>query len=300
MANPWTVFKHDGFSFIGGLHDRKAVKDRRIDAWDIREDDVIITTFPKSGTTWMLRLVSEMYPDLHWQLKPTNLAARPCYFYEDADLLSGIYAVHVKAVQTTLHEMPSPRLMYCHAPVEFFHSAWRENSTRCKVIYITRNPKDVCVSMFHYLNSDRKNWTWDEFVTRFVNGDVIFGPWTNHVIGWKRFGIEDGVLHVKYEDMKTDLKSVILKISQFLSRPIDEDQLNRALKRSCFRSMKEAGDDVNLMPCRDENSWWAGGPSFRNGRVGDWKSHFTVSQNEMFDQRISEIMKENCTKLTYE
>ncbi|XP_077865125.1 sulfotransferase 2B1-like [Saccoglossus kowalevskii] len=254
MANPWTVFKHDGFNFVGGFHNREAVKNRRINVWDNREDDVIITTFPKSGTTWMLQLVSEMFPDLNWQLKPTNLAARACYFYENADLLTGNYAIHVKAVQTTLHEMPSPRLMYSH----------RENTTRCKIIYITRNPKDVCVSMFHFLNSDK--------------GDVVFGPWTDHVIGWKRFGVDDGVLHVAYEDMRADLKSVAFKISQFLSRPVDDDQLKRALKRSDFQSMKEAGDD---------------------GRVGDWKSHFTVSQNELFDQTISRIMNENGVKLTY-
>nr|XP_006816180.1 PREDICTED: sulfotransferase family cytosolic 2B member 1-like [Saccoglossus kowalevskii] len=220
MANPWTVFKHDGFNFVGGFHNREAVKNRRINVWDNREDDVIITTFPKSGTTWMLQLVSEMFPDLNWQLKPTNLAARACYFYENADLLTGNYAIHVKAVQTTLHEMPSPRLM----------------------------------------------------------GDVVFGPWTDHVIGWKRFGVDDGVLHVAYEDMRADLKSVAFKISQFLSRPVDDDQLKRALKRSDFQSMKEAGDD---------------------GRVGDWKSHFTVSQNELFDQTISRIMNENGVKLTY-
>ncbi|XP_006822577.1 sulfotransferase 2B1-like [Saccoglossus kowalevskii] len=211
MSDPMAIFKNEGVSFIDGLHDIGALKARRIDLWDIRDDDIIINTFPKSGTTWMLRLVSEMYPDLHWQLKPTNLATRP-----------------------------------------------------------------------------------------FCQRKVMFGPWADHVIGWRRFGIEDGVLHVTYEDMKTDLKSVSSQISQFLSRPIDDDQLNRALNKSTFQLMKEAGDDDYFMPPRDETSWWAGETFFRKGKIGDWKSHFTVAQNEMFDDKISRILEENGVTLVYE
>nr|XP_006825116.1 PREDICTED: sulfotransferase 1 family member D1-like [Saccoglossus kowalevskii] len=176
----WPVFEHDGCYFADSVHDMDAVKERRIDRWDIRDDDIIIQTFPKSGTLWMLHAVSQMYDNLNWKLKPVDRVARPGVWFEKTDSVPGLYGSMVRAVKSTFHEMQSPRLMICHVPAQFFHTSWRNGNRKCKIIHVTRNPKDVCVSSFKFfktLQFVKMHLTWEEWVKAFVEGQVLFGPW---------------------------------------------------------------------------------------------------------------------------
>ena len=59
--------------------------------------------------------------------------------------------------------------------------------TLSKYIYITRNPKDVAVS--YYYHNKRFEFSdfcgeWDDFFECFMKGDVNYGLWFDHVLGW--------------------------------------------------------------------------------------------------------------------
>ena len=56
-----------------------------------------------------------------------------------------------------------------------------------KYIYIIRNPKDVAVSHYHHmLHFSRLNYTsdWNTYFELFIKGDVYYGSWFDHVLGW--------------------------------------------------------------------------------------------------------------------
>ena len=60
-------------------------------------------------------------------------------------------------------------------------------ATAAKYIYIARNPKDVAVSFYyHCLRFECYNFTgdWDTFFELYMKGDVDFGPYFDHVLGW--------------------------------------------------------------------------------------------------------------------
>ncbi|XP_077988770.1 amine sulfotransferase-like [Glandiceps talaboti] len=295
MEEKWPVFFQDGCYFVKSVHDENFVKERRINDWDIRDDDIIVQTFPKSGTIWMFNAISKLYPDLNWKLPSTGKMARLGQFYESTEGKEGLYAEQVRSLKSSLEQLPSPRLLICHVPPQFFHKAWQEGKTKCKIIYITRNPKDVCVSFYNFVKSVKfaeMNLTWDEWFEAFVNGKVWYGPWIDNVLAWKRYRVNDNVCHVTYEDMKRDMKSVLAKIVRFLGRPKSDEEIDAVVNRCHIDSMRAAGDDTVTMVVRDDTSWKEGGKYFRKGQVGNWKHYFTVAQNEIFDREItSELEK---------
>ena len=54
---------------------------------------------------------------------------------------------------------------------------------RGKIIYVARNPKDVCVSFYHFHKMTAGlpvTGTWNEFLSKFCDGQVSFGDWFTH------------------------------------------------------------------------------------------------------------------------
>ncbi|XP_070546644.1 sulfotransferase 1C4-like [Ptychodera flava] len=67
-------------------------------------------------------------------------------------------------MKESLHAMPSPRLLFCHLPFQLFPRTWQDGEKKCKIIYIARNPKDVCVSYYHYMHGIL--WAAGRFLNR--------------------------------------------------------------------------------------------------------------------------------------
>ncbi|XP_070546638.1 sulfotransferase 2B1-like [Ptychodera flava] len=200
MAKEWSGFFYRGCYFPNCVYNIETVKSNPMDQWDIRPDDVVVLTYPKSGTFWMLNLLSSLYTDLNLLLPASNKVVRLDQFYEDADDVPGSYGKHAKAMKESLHAMPSPRLLFCHLPFQLFPRAWQDSEKKCKIIYIARNPKDVCVSYYHYTQGipwAGMDLNWDEWIRAFVDGKVRFGSWLDHVLGWRRFGLEDNTSFVE-------------------------------------------------------------------------------------------------------
>ena len=78
--------------------------------------------------------------------------------------------------------MPRPGVIKVHLP---YHLTPR--SDKAKYIYVTRNPKDCCVSYFHHMKSipgHGFNGTFDEFFEFFINGNIDYGDYFDNLLGW--------------------------------------------------------------------------------------------------------------------
>lgn len=54
------------------------------------------------------------------------------------------------SIKPVVDLLPSPRLLVSHLPYDIITKC-KDNAASCKFIYISRNPKDVAVSYFHFL-----------------------------------------------------------------------------------------------------------------------------------------------------
>ncbi|XP_036388959.1 cytosolic sulfotransferase 3-like [Megalops cyprinoides] len=255
------------------------------DNWDnvqnfqARPDDILIATYPKAGTTWVSHMLDLMY---FGKSSPERAASVPIYervpFLEVC--IQGMPTGVELADKTTL----SPRLIKTHFPVQFVpKSFWEQN---CRIIYVARNAKDNVVSYFHF---DRMNKVepepgdWPSFLQRFQEGKMVFGSWYDHVKGWwEKKKSNPKILYLFYEDLAEDMGRELDRVCNFLGVSLNEEERGWVKQGVGFDAMKNNSmanySTIGVMDFKIS-------PFMRKGKVGDWKNHFTVSQNEQFDEQ---------------
>lgn len=100
-----------------------------------------------------------------------------------------------------VENMASPRFIKTHLPVPLLPE--QLNGVKPKIVYVARNPKDMCVSYYHYCKLVHGlHGSFDEFCDLFIQGKTPIGPIWDHILGFWEQRDEPNVLFLKYEDMK--------------------------------------------------------------------------------------------------
>lgn len=190
-----------------------------------------------------------------------------------------------------LKTMESPRLVSTHLPIHIFPKSI--HTTKGKVIYLMRNPRDVLVSGYYFWNFVKfveNPKSLQEYFESFLDGNVVYGSWFEHIRGWLSLRDQKNFLLLSYEELKQDTRSTIEKICRFLGEKLEPEELNLVLKNSSFQAMKE-NKMSNYSLLSEVDLVHEGRGSFmRKGISGDWKNHFTVTQAEKFDRVFKEKM----------
>ena len=115
------------------------------------------------GTTWVQEIVWQIFNEG----QVTTNIMRQVPFLEAAT--SGRFP------QQNYNTLPSPRIVKTHLPYNIIPKSVKEDS-KCKYIYIARNPKDVAVSFFNFETSMKCfghgfNGPWEFYAKLFVEGN---------------------------------------------------------------------------------------------------------------------------------
>ncbi|XP_072477904.1 sulfotransferase 1C4 [Notamacropus eugenii] len=249
------------------------------DIWNFqaKPDDLLISTYPKAGTTWTQEIVDMIQNDGNIEKSkraPTHLRF-PFIEWVFPPIGSGLNQANA---------MPSPRMLKTHLPIQLLPPSFLEKG--CKIIYMARNAKDNLVSYYHFhkMNAGLPDpGTWEEYFEDFLEGRVCWGSWHDHVKGWWDAKDKYPILYLFYENMKKDPRSEIRKIMEFMGKSLDEDTLDKIIYHTSFDIMKK-NPMANYTSVPGEIMDHSVSPFMRKGAVGDWKSYFTVAQNERFDE----------------
>ncbi|XP_060070410.1 sulfotransferase 1A3-like [Ylistrum balloti] len=250
---------------------------------EVREDDTFILSYPKSGTHWVFTIAS--------MLRTGNSAyiGSPHFLdYNDVDYLN---------------KLPSPRLLASHMTFDRLPLQVREG--KGKVFVVSRNPKDVAVSLYTFLMKLKTkdfSGSWEGFLRFYMEGKIVYGSWFDTLFDWEKIKTTykgDNIMYLVYEEMKQDLLSEINKMATFLGVEYDKSFLEEVTERNQFKTMVKTiieeikpQDQQFIHKVSDEKKL----PIYRKGEVGDWKNHFTVAQNEAFDRLYQEQMRDcKCT-----
>lgn len=243
---------------------------------ETRPNDVCYCSFPKSGSTWLSNV---LYLILHNGEVPEGKTLRGCLHWMES---SWPYPRSREEVDA----LPSPRIFKSHMPYHMALAGGPEQSP-CKYIYIARNPKDVCVSYFHFESG--KAWSggysgpWEHWLKLFMEGRVQRGDWFEHVLSWWKRKDADNLLFLKYEDMKRDFDGQLRRIASYLGYQLSEEVIDRIKTATSFSRMKtEQFSNHREIPQLEG--------FFRKGEIGSWKDQFTVAQSEAFDRLYRERM----------
>ncbi|XP_006984388.2 amine sulfotransferase-like [Peromyscus maniculatus bairdii] len=268
-----------GYNFERSLVKMNIVEN--MDDYEIRDDDVFLITFPKSGTIWTQQILSSIYFEGHRNRTENvqTMDRMPFFEYNNHNL--------------DFAKMPSPRIFTSHLPYYLVPKGLKNK--KIKILYIYRNPKDVLTSYFHFTNLmanlEAEN-SMENFLQTFLDGRVVGSCWFDHIKGWYEHRHDFNIMFLSYEDMKKDLRSSVLKICSFLEKKLSDEDVDAVVRQSMFQNMKSDPranyEDIikNEIGTRNEE-----GKFLRKGTIGDWKHHLTVEQNERFDRIFYKNMK---------
>jgi len=277
----------------------------RWEGFRFRSGDIVISTPPKCGTTWMQRLVAllifdtvelpapvaKLSPWLDMQLAPLD------------DVLSLLGAQQHR------------RFIKTHTPLDGV-----PYDERVTYICVGRDPRDVAVSGAHHMS----NLDIDRFLEARAAAVGLEdlaelgvgkpGPATPPTPGEElRTWIEDDsdlsvmslrftVRHLStcwerralpnvalfhYDDLLTDLLGQMGRLARQLDIDLPEERIAALADAATFEAMKSRATDV--APNTDINIWRDNASFFNRGTSGQWREVFTDDDLRVYERRMSEL-----------
>lgn len=264
-----------------------------------RDDDIVIATYAKAGTTWMQQMIAQMLfgpdPDLEVaELSPWM------------DLRVPPKQEKLPIVEAQNHR----RVLKTHLPLDALVF-----SPKAKYLYIGRDGRDILWSLYnHHYNATQAwyeaiNYTpgrvgppiesppedihryWREW---FEGDGYPFWSFWESVRSWWEARNLPNIMLVHYDDLKRDMPKEMRRIAAFLDIPIDERQWREILEYCSFEWMKRNGD--KNVPVAD--TFWEGGArTFINkGTNGRWKDTLTAKENAGYERRAIEELGPECAQ----
>uniref|UniRef100_A0A1E1XCE2 Putative sulfotransferase n=1 Tax=Amblyomma aureolatum TaxID=187763 RepID=A0A1E1XCE2_9ACAR len=258
-------------------------------------DDKFVVTYPKCGTTWTQHIGFLIF---NKGMPPTS----GLQFFKSSPFIEMLGADCVR-------DMVRPGVIKTHLPYHLMPM-----HPEAKYLYVCRNPKDACVSLFHHTRGftgyDFVDGKFDDFFEIFISGETDYGDYFDHIQAWYEHRNDPNVLFLHYEDMKAEPRENVLKIAEFFDKDYhkllleNEEILQNVVKYSDVKSMQNYALEnfTNFFTKQVEGDAPEGlkvfhevsqkNPStasfIRKGIVGDWKNHFSPEQNSRLEKKIHE------------
>ncbi|CAL1535186.1 unnamed protein product [Lymnaea stagnalis] len=279
-----SVFDVDGHEHKVRSYDGKLVPPfeekgyREMRDLQLRDDDILLCGYPKTGTHWTWEVVSMIVR----KEGEISKVGKKSTFLELGlgKLMDGI---------------PSPRVLSSHMWFDYLPKQISDKKT--KLILTVRNPKDTAVSYHNHhvalkalqlYDGPFKNW-----FQLYMDGQVEYGTFFDYYKDWDnviKSKPDLSILVVNYEDLKEDLPREIRKIADFLQISLDDQLVEDIAKAAGFEGMKKAYLDLKNFIFKT---------FFRKGDVGDWKNWFTVAQSERVDEAMKALQGTRFQNLRY-
>ncbi|XP_073943401.1 uncharacterized protein [Choristoneura fumiferana] len=259
----------------------------------LRHDDTWIVTCPRSGTTLAQEMVWLLKNSLDYDAaRRTALHDRYNFIevfsfrheqVQNPDLLnlnSKIMEKLARPGYKSVETAASPRFLKSHLPLSLLPPALLDT---CKLIYMTRDPRDVAVSYYHLSRlmkfhdyvGDFKSF-WDLF----IEDAVPYAPFFSHVKeAWAQRD-HPNMLFMFYEDVIKDKQAAIRRVSNFFGREYSEDEVMKLCEHLDISNFK-TNDSVNFASAkfaamRNNDAE----PFIRKGVAGSWYASFDVGMRE--------------------
>jgi len=266
---------------------------------EFRDDDIIIATYGKSGTTWVQQIISQLLFNGEEGLPVAEMSPW-------MDLRVPPKEVKLPMVKSQDHR----RFLKTHLPVDALVF-----SEKVKYIYIGRDGRDVLWSMFNHHSNANDAWYEALNDTPGRVGPPIgrppesiiayyldwlgrdghpWWPFWENIRSWWEIRDLPNVFLLHFADLKRDLPGEIRRIAEFLEIPIDESKWDGILEHCSFEYMKaNATASVPL-----GGAFWDGGAQtfIHKGENGRWRDVLSEEDAKKYEEISAEELPPDCAK----
>lgn len=264
---------------------------------NFRDDDIVIATYGKAGTTWTQQIVAQLLFNGDPDVPVAEMSPW-------LDLRVPPKAVKLPIIEAQTHR----RFMKTHLPVDAL-----KFSPQAKYLYIGRDGRDVLWSMYnHHVNA---NHVWYEALNDtpgrvgppiepppadirqywhdWLNNDGYpFWPFWENVRSWWNIRHLPNVQFVHFANLKRDMPGEMRRIAAFLQIPIDESRWDTIVEHCSFDWMKKnATKSVPL-----GGACWDGGAEvfINKGVNGRWRDTLTAAECADYEARARSELGAEC------
>ncbi|WP_168797889.1 sulfotransferase domain-containing protein [Pacificoceanicola onchidii] len=271
--------------YLGPLTDN-----RRWDRVNIRPDDVIVATPPKSGTTWMQTIVAlllsgdpEVEPDVSFKTPWVDIRLRD-----------------MAEVAERLEAMTARRCLKSHTPLDGLPL-----DSAAQYICVFRHPLDVHFSFRkHALNipmpffglwypeDDPDGVAFRRFLDGGAEGfDTDLAPLA-HILRHYQAALarakKDNVTVFHYADMLRDLPGTFAKVAGLLKVEHPPHVMDQLIAVAGFAHMK--ANAARYAPGGGKGFMKSDSDFFRSGRCGTWEGNLSDKELEAYEAIISDAL----------
>ena len=262
-----------------------------------RDDDIVIGTYAKSGTTWVQQIVSQLIFNGQEGLEVAEMSPW-------LDLRVPPKEIKLPEVEAQQHR----RFIKTHLPVDALTF-----SPKARYIYIGRDGRDVVWSMYNHHASANEFWydalnntpgrvgppierppdsVHQYFQEWFEKDGHPFWPFWENIRTWWEIRHLPNVTLLHFNDLKRDMPGEIRRIAAFLEIPIDEAKWNDILTHCSFDYMKaNATKSVPL-----GGAFWDGGAQnfIHKGVNGRWTDTLAPEESAAYEKRAEKELGKEC------
>jgi hypothetical protein len=257
---------------------RKALEADRWAEFPFRSGDIVISTLPKSGTTWMQMICALLIfqtPGL-----PAGLQDLSPWLEGNFGGRSGIYAKlaaqqHRRFIKThsLLYEIPAdPRVTY---------------------IVVARNPLDSTISGYfqrankgHQDLPQTRQWLLGK-IDEMGEPDNDLDNALRHIsYAWERRN-EPNIVLVHYEDLSADLPGEMRRLAARLDITVPEDKWPALVEAATFKEMQAAAEQLQPVPVLRQRG--VSERFFRRGSSGEGRALLTEDEAARYGARAARI-----------
>ncbi len=264
-----------------------------------RDDDIVISTYAKSGTTWMQQIISQLLFEGRTDLPVAEMSPW-------VDLRIPPKEVKLPEIEKQQHR----RFLKTHLPVDALVF-----SDTAKYIYIGRDGRDVMWSLYNHHATANEMWydalnntpgrvgpeigkppaTAAAYFEHWLDNEgAPFWPYWENIRSWWEIRNLPNVKLVHFADMKRDLPGQIKAIADFLDIKIAPETMDDILQHCSFDYMKaHASASVPL-----GGAFWDGGAStfIHKGQNGRWVDELSPDVSDRYTARAEQELGQECAR----
>lgn len=251
--------------------------------------DVVIATFPKSGTNWLMQMVHQVANDGQGEFEHIYDVVP----WPDGEVVETVSLHDMDAVQQSPHGMRAVKA----------HLGWEgiPYNPEARYIYLVRDPKDVFVSNYHFFRDVGfgplmpEPETWLDY---YLSHEFLMGSWAEHLAGFWAQRHRDNVLVLTYESLKGDPDAAITTVADYMGVSLSQEAFERVQHKTSFEYMKQHDAKFNTGPVTPNG--FGKGHMMRKGQNGASGELLSRAQQARIDAYFMEELERLGSDFPYE